>query len=66
MWGNSYFDSAMDEKPDVSFVDETTFPRRFSARQSSYEVARINAARVFEVLQQDGPGFDSKLMLDEL
>ncbi|PON33937.1 Pentatricopeptide repeat [Trema orientale] len=65
MWGSSYFDSAMDEKPDVS-ADETMARPRFSARRSFFEVARIDAGRVLEVLRQDGPGFDSKLALDEL
>ncbi|XP_062120422.1 pentatricopeptide repeat-containing protein At1g55630-like [Humulus lupulus] len=61
MWGSSNFDFAMDEEP-----VETTVRRQFSLRQSFFELSRIDAGRVLEVLKQDGPGFDSKLALDEL
>ncbi|EXC15982.1 hypothetical protein L484_015785 [Morus notabilis] len=65
MWKSSYFDSDMDEQSDF-YSREMPARGNFSVRQSFFETARIDAGRVLEVLQQDGPGFDAKPALDEL
>ncbi|KAF8379479.1 hypothetical protein HHK36_028914 [Tetracentron sinense] len=46
--------------------DENSNQGYFSPRQRFLEDERLEADRIFKILQQDGPGFDSKLALDEL
>ncbi|ONI25299.1 hypothetical protein PRUPE_2G294500 [Prunus persica] len=65
IWRSSDFDSVLDEKQNVPEYENR--PREyFSLRRSFFENAKIHTRRVLEVLQQDGPGFDTKAALDEL
>lgn len=50
-------DSYKNERPDEEYV---------SSRRKFFENARLDAARVLDVLRQDGPGFDTKRALSQL
>ncbi|KAG7986818.1 hypothetical protein I3843_03G100900 [Carya illinoinensis] len=63
-WRYSDFDPISEEKPSTN-VDETHV-RGLSARRVFFDNVKIDARRVLDVLEQDGPGFDTKLALDEL
>ncbi|KAL5568029.1 hypothetical protein UlMin_024604 [Ulmus minor] len=65
MLKSSDFDSVMDVKLN-DYDHEIPIRERFSSRSSFFKTARIDAGRVLDVLQQDGPGFDAKVALDEL
>ncbi|KAF5194796.1 Pentatricopeptide repeat-containing protein [Thalictrum thalictroides] len=72
------FDSTVEWKPvvegtflgvssEVSDDDEENDSRKyFSPRQRFFEDARLSVDIIFETLLQDGPGFDTKLALNEL
>ncbi|KAF5480403.1 hypothetical protein F2P56_001156 [Juglans regia] len=64
-WRYSDFDPISEEKPSTN-VDETRVRGHFSARRVFFDNVKIDARRVLDVLEQDGPGFDTKLALDEL
>ncbi|XP_041008699.1 pentatricopeptide repeat-containing protein At3g60050-like [Juglans microcarpa x Juglans regia] len=64
MWRCSDFDAVSDEKPTANEYE--TRARHLSARQGFFYNVKIDARRVLEVLEQDGPGFDTKLTLNEL
>ncbi|KAJ4837253.1 hypothetical protein Tsubulata_012278 [Turnera subulata] len=49
-----------------SYENENPDQEHFSLRQKFLEKARLDAARVVDVLRKDGPGFDSKKALSEL
>lgn len=65
MWKSSNFESVFYEKPN-SCEHESRARGHVSARWDFFDNIRIDARRVLEVLMQDGPGFDTKLALDEL
>lgn len=67
--------TSLEETNDVesasSFKDEdddnkSRLGRNFSARNRFCDTAQINAEKVLQILQQDGPGFNTKSSLDEL
>lgn len=60
-WRCSDFDSISYGKP-----DETRVRGHFSARKGFFDNVKIDARRILEVLEQDGPSFDTKSALDEL
>ncbi|XP_041002851.1 pentatricopeptide repeat-containing protein At1g55630-like isoform X2 [Juglans microcarpa x Juglans regia] len=64
-WRYSDFDPISEEKPSTN-VDETRVRGHFSARRVFFDNVKIDARKVLDVLEQDGPGFDTKLALDEL
>ncbi|KAG6716903.1 hypothetical protein I3842_04G071400 [Carya illinoinensis] len=64
MWRCSYFDHVSDEKPTANEYE--TRALHLSTRQGFFYNVKIDARRVLEVLEQDGPGFDTKLALNEL
>ncbi|PIA29657.1 hypothetical protein AQUCO_05800044v1 [Aquilegia coerulea] len=72
------FDSNLDWKPVVEGTllgistqvndddEENDFRHSFLPRRRFFEDVRFNVERVIEILQQDGPDFDSKLALNKL
>ncbi|XP_028790408.1 pentatricopeptide repeat-containing protein At1g55630-like [Neltuma alba] len=65
MWNQSDFD-AIGNRGHNSHEDESNNPKHFSLRQGFLESVKIDAERVYEVLRQDGPGIDARLVLNEL
>ncbi|XP_054789706.1 LOW QUALITY PROTEIN: pentatricopeptide repeat-containing protein At1g55630-like [Prosopis cineraria] len=65
MWDQSDYD-VIRNKGHSSLEDENYNQKHFSLRQGFLESVKIDAERVFEVLRQDGPGVDSRLVLNEL
>ncbi|CAK9169490.1 unnamed protein product [Ilex paraguariensis] len=74
-WKSSNIDCVSDGKPNKneSFSSMGTNGNyeghtlgNFSSRWKFIENARIDAKRVLEILQQDGPGSDAKVALDDL
>ncbi|KAF5202952.1 hypothetical protein FRX31_007461, partial [Thalictrum thalictroides] len=73
-----HFDSTLEWKPVVEGAllgissqvsdddEENDFRHSFSPRWRYFEDIRFNVERVIEILQQDGPDFDSKLALNKL
>ncbi|EEF51393.1 pentatricopeptide repeat-containing protein, putative [Ricinus communis] len=57
LWKNSDFGSCGSENRDNG---------NYSQRKWFFENVRIDAARVLDILRQDGPGFDAKAALSEL
>ncbi|XP_012570190.1 pentatricopeptide repeat-containing protein At1g55630-like [Cicer arietinum] len=57
----SDFDSTLDERLHLN-CDQ----KPFSLRQGFIDTVKVDAKRVLEILRQDGPGFDARLVLDEL
>ncbi|BBG96963.1 Pentatricopeptide repeat superfamily protein [Prunus dulcis] len=57
IWRSSDLDSMLDEKENVY---------EYENHPGKFKNAKIHITRVLEVLQQDGPGFDTKAALDEL
>lgn len=66
MWRFSDVDSITDESFDPYEDESYNNQTHFSSRQGFIENARIDATRVLEILGQDGPGLDSRLVLDKL
>lgn len=65
MWKYSDSDPILDEKPNTS-EDGSSIRGHFSARRSFFDNVKSDASRVLDILEQDGPGFDTKLALNEL
>uniref|UniRef100_A0A7N0U5X2 Pentatricopeptide repeat-containing protein n=1 Tax=Kalanchoe fedtschenkoi TaxID=63787 RepID=A0A7N0U5X2_KALFE len=64
MWQNAEFDSS--ESGDIvnerrSFEEECVYPR-----SKFFQCARVDAGRVLDVLLEDGPGIDSRAVLNEM
>ncbi|KAK2404620.1 pentatricopeptide repeat-containing protein, mitochondrial [Trifolium repens] len=61
----SDFDSNLDEK--FRLNENSSFDQKpFSLRKGLLESVKLDAKRALEVLRQDGPGFDARLVLKEL
>ncbi|TXG70904.1 hypothetical protein EZV62_005839 [Acer yangbiense] len=64
-WKKSDFDAAAYEKP--GFYDhQSSTEGNFRVRRSFLENVKFDAGRILDILQHDGPGFDSKTSLSEL
>ncbi|KAL3630613.1 hypothetical protein CASFOL_023597 [Castilleja foliolosa] len=64
-WKSSNFDSSMDEKPS-NLYDSLNLEGNYSARKGFVDGVKGDAAKILEVLHQDGPGFDVKPFLTDL
>ncbi|KAK4839878.1 hypothetical protein QYF36_025695 [Acer negundo] len=64
-WKKSDFDAAAYEKP--GFYDHgSSTEGNFRVRRNFLENVKFDAGRILDILQHDGPGFDSKTSLSEL
>ncbi|KAJ4706038.1 Pentatricopeptide repeat [Melia azedarach] len=64
VYESSDFDTAMNGNP--SFYDyQHSTKERFSVRRSFLDNVKLDATRLLDILQNDGPGFDAKLALSE-
>ncbi|KAJ1376534.1 Tetratricopeptide-like helical domain superfamily [Sesbania bispinosa] len=61
----SDYDSTLDERLHLN-EDWSCNQKLFSLRKGFIETVKLDAKRVLEVLRQDGPGLDARLVLDEL
>ncbi|KAK7343685.1 hypothetical protein VNO77_12618 [Canavalia gladiata] len=61
----SDYDSNVDERLHLN-EDWSSNQKQFSLRKGFLETVKLDAKRVLEVLRQDGPGLDARLVLDEL
>ncbi|KAJ1391055.1 Tetratricopeptide-like helical domain superfamily [Sesbania bispinosa] len=61
----SDYDSTFDERLHLN-EDWSCNQKLFSLRKGFIETVKLDAKRVLEVLRQDGPGLDARLVLDEL
>ncbi|XP_061369536.1 pentatricopeptide repeat-containing protein At3g60050-like isoform X2 [Gastrolobium bilobum] len=61
----SDYDSTVDERLHLN-EDWSCNQKPFSLRKGFLEAVKLDAKRVLEVLRQDGPGLDSRLVLAEL
>lgn len=61
----SDYDSTVDERLHVN-EDWGFKQKQFSLRKGFLETVKLDAKRVLEVLRQDGPGLDARLVLGEL
>lgn len=64
-WKSLNFDRGLGENTPNS-SDEFHYQQKFSPRRSLIDGVRDEARRILEILQQDGPGFDTKAALDDL
>lgn len=65
-FGFSSMETDANDYESSSSEDESSSSEYFSARQLFFEDLRFNADKAFDVLLQDGPGFDARSALDEM
>ncbi|KAF7840354.1 pentatricopeptide repeat-containing protein [Senna tora] len=65
MWKHSDYDTFRN-KSHSSHEDETYNKKHLSLRKGFLENTKLDAERVLEILRQDGPGLDARLILSEL
>lgn len=64
IWESSNFDATMNRNGGLHDYQRTA-EAQFSIRRMFLDNVKFDASRVLEILQNDGPGFDAKLVLSE-
>lgn len=64
IWESSNFDATMNGNGGLNDYQRTA-EAQFSIRRRFLDNVKFDASRVLEILQNDGPGFDAKLVLSE-